>query len=406
LNFTAVAATPKTIDITSNVSWTAASNQTWLTLSSTSGTGVATITATAADNTATTSRTATITITGNGLPAKTIAVTQDGSAISITLPINFEAAGTYLFTDFDGGTGSVIVNPNQTGINTSNKVGRIIRNGGATWAGSYLTLSNKIDFSTLSTFSMKVYSPRAGVPVLLKLEGDVGPSEVSTNTTVANAWETLTWNFTGKPSNVYNKLVFMFDFGTVGNGTANSTFLFDDIYQISSASNTLSLSANALTIAAAANSTNTFNITSNVSWTIASDQTWLTANNVNGTGNATITLTAEMNPANSIRTANVTISAAGVVPQTLIVTQELGTTGVSYLQNPSIKIYPNPSNNVLMIEGFAGNATVVIFDVSGKMLLTERVISKQVDISSLVNGIYLIKITDKKGVTVTQFVKL
>jgi hypothetical protein len=253
---------------------------------------------------------------------------------------------------------------------------------------------------------MKVYSPRAGVPVLLKLEGDVGPSEVSTNTTVANAWETLTWNFAGKPSNVYNKLVFMFDFGTVGNGTANSTFLFDDIYQISSASNTLSLSANALTIAAAANSTSTFTISSNVSWSIASDQNWLTANTVNGTGNATITLTAEMNPANSIRIANVTISAAGVVPQTLIVTQELGTTGVSYLQNPSIKIYPNPTNNVLMIEGFAGNATVMIFDVSGKMLLTEKVISKQVDISSLVNGIYLIKITDKKGVTVTQFVKL
>ena len=59
-----------------------------------------------------------------------------------------------------------------------------------------------------------------------------------------------------------------------------------------------------------------------------------------------------------------------------------------------------------MIEGFAGNATVMIFDVSGKMLLTEKVISKQVDISSLVNGIYLIKITDKKGVTITQFVKL
>jgi hypothetical protein len=79
---------------------------------------------------------------------------------------------------------------------------------------------------------MKVYSTRAGVPVLLKLEGDVPPSEVLTNTTQANAWEILTWNFAGKPSNVYNKLVLMFDFGSVGNGTANSTFFFDDIFQL------------------------------------------------------------------------------------------------------------------------------------------------------------------------------
>jgi hypothetical protein len=49
---------------------------------------------------------------------------------------------------------------------------------------------------------------------------------------MANTWETLNWNFAGKPSNVYNKLVLMFDFGTVGNGSANSTFYFDDILQI------------------------------------------------------------------------------------------------------------------------------------------------------------------------------
>jgi hypothetical protein len=68
--------------------------------------------------------------------------------------------------------------------------------------------------------------------VLLKLEGDVGPSEATTTTTMANAWETLTWNFAGKPSNVYNKLVLMFDFGSVGNGSANSTFYFDDVVQL------------------------------------------------------------------------------------------------------------------------------------------------------------------------------
>lgn len=232
MSFNYNANTPKNIDITANVAWTATSDQSWLTLSATSGTGVSSITAAATDNAGTTGRTATITITGSGLPAKAIAVTQNGGPIVITLPINFESDGTYVFTDFDGGTGSVVANPNPSGNNSSNKVGKIVRNGGATWAGSYLTVNQAINFSTLPIFSMKVYSPRAGVQVLLKMEGSVGPSEVMATTTQANAWETLSWNFTGKPSNVYNKLVFMFDFGAVGNGTANSTFYFDDVVQV------------------------------------------------------------------------------------------------------------------------------------------------------------------------------
>ena len=156
------------------------------------------------------------------------------AAPALTLPIDFEA-GPYGFTDFDGGIAAVIANPQSSGINTSLKVARVIRNGGQIWAGSKLVLNSKIDFSVAATFSMKVYSSRAGVPVLFKLEGDGGAAtELSVKTTVANAWETLTWNFSGQPSNKFNTLVFMFDFGAVGNGSANSTFLFDDIKLIDS----------------------------------------------------------------------------------------------------------------------------------------------------------------------------
>ncbi|HSK13006.1 MAG TPA: BACON domain-containing carbohydrate-binding protein, partial [Phnomibacter sp.] len=206
--------------------------QPWLNLSATNGTGLAVITASATDNAGMAGRTATITITAEALPAKTINVTQNGAPIAITLPIDFESDGTYVFSNFDGGTGSVVLNPYPGAANPSNKVGRIIRDGGAQWAGSLLTLSQKINFATHPVFSMKVYSTRAGVPVLLKLEGDAAPSEVMATTTLANTWETLNWNFAGKQSNVYNKLVLMFDFGSVGNGSANSTFHFDDIFQI------------------------------------------------------------------------------------------------------------------------------------------------------------------------------
>ena len=78
---------------------------------------------------------------------------------------------------------------------------------------------------------MNVYSPTSGLTVKFKLEGDNGEqTERDTNTTGVG-WQTLTWSFAGEPSNTYNKLVLMFDFGNTGDGSSNSTFYFDDIFQ-------------------------------------------------------------------------------------------------------------------------------------------------------------------------------
>jgi len=406
LSFNATANSPQKIDITSNVAWTASSSQSWLTLSSATGTGVASITATAADNTLQTSRTAVVTITGAGLSPKTVNVTQYGAPMAITLPINFELSGTYKFTDFDGGAGSVVNNPSLSGINYSNKVGKIVRSAGATWAGSYLTVSNKIDLNALGIFSMKVWSPRAGVTVLFKLEGDVAPSEVTATTTKANQWETLTWNFTGKPTNVYNKVVLMFDFGTVGNGTDNSTFYFDDIYQINSTTNLLSLSKYAVNMEAAPGSKQTFDVQSNVSWSVSSSQTWLVPSLTTGSGNSTITLTADQNTTSTTRTANVTVSSPGLVPQSLLVTQDIGVTSVNTNQNPSIRIYPNPAKEFLFIEGFLSRTFVRVYNVNGTLLMSTSLNAPVLDIQHLENGVYFLKITDRKGVTVRKFLKL
>ncbi|MBL7813378.1 MAG: carbohydrate-binding protein [Saprospiraceae bacterium] len=215
-------------DITANVGWTATSDQSWLAINNASGTGSARLTLTAQANTATTERTARVTVTGAGLAPKIVTITQSAAPLVLSLPIDFELVGTYGFIDFDGGAASVIANPRPTGINTSPKIAQIVRNAGATWAGSKLILPNRLDFANGSTFTMKVYSPKVGLPVLFKLEGNAS-TEILTKTTVANAWEELRWNFAGRPSNTYNALVFMFDFGTVGDGSANSTFWFDDV---------------------------------------------------------------------------------------------------------------------------------------------------------------------------------
>lgn len=150
-----------------------------------------------------------------------------------SLPIDFESGSvvTSTFVDFDGGTASVVANPQSLGTNVSSKVAKIVRNGGTTWAGSKVILSSNLDFTTNNIIRMKVFtSAPVGTTIKFKLEGS-GNTERDVQTTVSNAWEELKWDFTGESSN-FNTLVFMFDFGNVGDGTANSTFLFDDIEQI------------------------------------------------------------------------------------------------------------------------------------------------------------------------------
>ena len=79
---------------------------------------------------------------------------------------------------------------------------------------------------------MKVYTTApVGTIIKFKLEGLTSSIERDAQTTLSNEWEELSWDFTGEPSR-FNTLVFMFDYGNIGNGSANSTFLFDDIQQV------------------------------------------------------------------------------------------------------------------------------------------------------------------------------
>ncbi|MEO6499175.1 MAG: hypothetical protein ABIN95_09190 [Mucilaginibacter sp.] len=159
-----------------------------------------------------------------------------GESTSVDLPLNFDASAlTYTFINFGGGDVTIIDNPHATGINSSSKVGKMVKNAGEVYGGSVISLDHPIDFSTKKTLKMKVYSPRVGAKVLLKVENltDGGIAfEKEVLTTTANAWEELTFDYgaidAGKS---YQKVVLIFDNGTNGDGSANYTWLFDDISQ-------------------------------------------------------------------------------------------------------------------------------------------------------------------------------
>ncbi|MFT3982011.1 MAG: PKD domain-containing protein [Ferruginibacter sp.] len=157
------------------------------------------------------------------------------NSVPVALPLNFESTLiNYGWTDFDGGNVTMIANPQSSGINTSTRVARMVKNAGQVWGGSFITLGSPIPFAASgNSFKMKVYSPRVGAKVLLKVEnltdGNIN-FEKEVSTTVANAWEELTFDYsTINTANSYQKIVLIFDLGTMGDGSPNYTFLFDDI---------------------------------------------------------------------------------------------------------------------------------------------------------------------------------
>jgi len=148
------------------------------------------------------------------------------------LPVDFET-GTFNITNFDGGAMTVIDNPQSSEINTSFKVAQMIKNAVQPWAGSYITLDNPIDFSTKKIFKMKVFSAKAGTKVLLKVENPSDNKifyEKEMTTTLANQWEELLFDYSKIDiTKLYRNIVIIFDREIMGDGSANFTYLFDDI---------------------------------------------------------------------------------------------------------------------------------------------------------------------------------
>jgi len=79
------------------------------------------------------------------------------------------------------------------------------------------------------------------------------------------------------------------------------------------------------------------------------------------------------------------------------------TTGITKFntQNPTITIYPNPAQNNFTVEvSNSEKQTISIFDVNGKLVLTQAINSKAIiDAGYLNAGVYNVSITSSAGVT-------
>lgn len=98
-------------------------------------------------------------------------------------------------------------------------------------------------------------------------------------------------------------------------------------------------------------------------------------------------------------------SAPITTPTEATVIQALGVTENNV--DKSIKIYPNPTNSIINVNGDFTIQSVELFDVQGRLLQTNLQNSNTalLDISEKSNGIYFVKITTEKGIKVEKIIK-
>ncbi|BAO54891.1 hypothetical protein [Nonlabens marinus] len=136
----------------------------------------------------------------------------------ILLPLTFEDTRRQYNIGTNNGAFSIIANPVAGGINNSSRVMQFNRppTGPNNFSLVAIVLDQPVAFDASTTFTLKVYSPRAGLPVWLKIErvGDGGSFQevTSVTTSVSNAWEELTFtNFNGNTTEDLRNVVIFFD---------------------------------------------------------------------------------------------------------------------------------------------------------------------------------------------------
>ncbi|MEA5426844.1 BACON domain-containing protein [Arcicella lustrica] len=301
---TVAASGSTTVNVSSNVSWTASSNQIWLTVSPTSGSNNGTLTLTATANTATSARTGTITVTGGGF-SQTVTVTQAGTTSTGSCAVNKVRLLFRADCCLDRLVGAKIRgsndNSNWTDIYT------FTANGTGSW--QEFTFSN----STIYQY-VRFEASASGYGELFELEFYNGTTK-------------LTGTGFGGTSALDGDIYTFWHGGNMG----SINYAGIQINTTNCTTNTLSLSQSSWSTSAS-NTSTTVSVSSNVSWTASSNATgWLSVSPASGSNNGTLTLTATANSGGS-RTGTITVSGGGL-SQAVTVTQAAGSSCGNTPQN-------------------------------------------------------------------------
>lgn len=338
------------IDITSNTNWTATESYAYLSVSPASGTNNGTINITCEPNTSTVARTGTVTISGTGAPAKTITFTQAGLT-----PMLDVTPASLSFKD-TGGIQSISIASNMawslseslsflslsvTSGSNDRKVDVICQpNSSASKRTGTITLSGTgVPGKTISI------TQEAATPKLTISPGDLAFDQSGGNQIISISSNT-SWT-------IIESLAFISVSQTSGSNNANITVacqsngattsrsgiikvaangLDTQIISVSQtgATTMLNVTPNAMTFSASGG-TQKGNITSNTSWMVQENLSFIKIDSLSGKNNGAIQIVCDSSNSAVTRTGLITITGIGAVSKTISITQ----TGVTGFMNVS-----------------------------------------------------------------------
>ena len=327
-NVSAIAGTTN-FTVTSNTAWTAISNSAWCTVTA-SGSGNGTIVATYTANTLPTSRVANITVSATGATSVVVTVTQSGISPTLTVtPPNQNVAAS-------AGTTNFTVTSNSAWSVTSNSAWCTVTpsgSGNGTIVATYsanTSMSSRIANVTVTVAGLTpvvVTVTQAGAVPLLTVTPDnidvpatAGSATYSVITNAASwaATSNTNWGPVTPSGTGSGALICTYEANT--STSPRVTYITVSVAGAPNANVTLTQAAAApfllvdphvqnVTVAAGIAS---FTVSSNMSWTVTSDSPWCTVP-ASGTGSGTLVATFIENTFASTRTANITVTANGIV---------------------------------------------------------------------------------------------
>ncbi|HBH07689.1 MAG TPA: hypothetical protein DDX92_13920 [Flavobacteriales bacterium] len=105
----------------------------------------------------------------------------------------------------------------------------------------------------------------------------------------------------------------------------------------------------------------------------------------------------------SINTVDITVDSNGAIVSTVV-------TAMSPMSTEKIQVFPIPSRDIVIIQGLQGESTVLdLYNLNGKMIYSARTNSegrKEVDLSNLPDGVYLLSISNKHKKVIKRIVKI
>ena len=164
--------------------------------------------------------------TGTAPGVCVVEATESYSASDLNMTFKTDPSEDFIS---DGAEFSWVDNPDfDNTVNSSCKVGKVVKANYNPWDNNQYDLDAKLDFVANTGLKIKVWSARANTEVRLKLEeiGNAGNKvEKFLTTSVTSGWEELTFPFTAADSGKFNKVVIFFDL----NANNTDTYYFDDL---------------------------------------------------------------------------------------------------------------------------------------------------------------------------------